>query len=187
MSTIERYRVAWSGFTGSPGVSTFYYFGSVDPAGSLHAMFDAIKGRFPSTVTWSFPATGDTIDDTTGDLNGSFSSAGAASVTGTDAGVYSAASGVVIRWLTGTIVGGHRVRGHTFLVPLAGSAYQGDGSISTTPLGDIQTAVNTYLATTAGLAQVIWRRPGAPGGAGHVAVTGAIVPDLAAVLRSRRS
>lgn len=187
MATIERYRVGWTGFTGSPGVSTFYFFGAVDPAGSLHAMFDAIKARFPNTVTWSFPAQGDTIDDSTGQLNGSFSSAGAASVTGTDAGVYSAPSGAVIRWSTGTIIGGRRVSGHTFLVPLAGSAYQGDGTISTTPLGDIQTAVNTWLGTTAGLAQVIFRRPGSTGGAGHVAVTSAVVPDEAVVLRSRRS
>lgn len=186
MATIERYRVAWTGFTGSPGVSTFYYFGSIDPASALRTMFNAIGVYLPISVRLSFPTSGDTIDDTTGKVNGTFSASSVSDVVGQDAGVFAAPVGALLRWRTGTVINGRKVRGETFIVPLVASAFQTDGSLGSTPLAALQAAVTTYVGTAAGLAQVIYRRPGSVGGAGHVAVTGGTVPDKAVVLRSRR-
>lgn len=185
--TINRFRIHWTGFTGSPGVNTLYFTSGADPAPAWRTFFSAIAARLPSVVSISFDSTGDTIDDTTGLVNGSWSASSAAPVAGTDASSYAGPVGACINWTTGTIVNGHRVRGRSYLVPLGGSSYDADGSLGSGTLTSLRGALATYVASSSGLAQVVFRRPGSPGGAGHVAVTGANIPDLAAVLRSRRS
>lgn len=187
MATIMRFRVHWTGFTGSPGVTTLYYNAGTDPAPDVRSFFSACVARFPTSVNWSFDDTGDTIDDVNGFINGTWSGSAAAPLTGTDASSYSGATGACINWNTASIIGGHRSRGRSFLVPLGGASYDADGSIGSGTLTTLRGALSAYLATATGAAQVVWRRPGSPGGAGHAGVIGGSIPDLAVVLRSRRS
>jgi hypothetical protein len=81
------------------------------------------------------------------------------------------------------------VRGRTFLVPAANGIYQEDGTLAPIILNEIQTAATTLAAPIAGGIQLgVWARPsgvGAEDGDFHP-ITAASVPDLAAVLRSRR-
>jgi hypothetical protein len=107
-------------------------------------------------------------------------------VNGGGSGAYSAPSGAVLHWLTGTVRNGRRLRGRTFIVPLANSNYEANGTLAAGTITAIQNA-GLALMDEATTRLVVYGRP-APNAADGVAalVTGARVPDMAAVLRSRR-
>jgi hypothetical protein len=95
-----------------------------------------------------------------------------------------APAGACIGWSTGDVVNGHPVRGRTFLVPLAAGMYEGNGTLTTGALIDINDAVVSLVNATASFE--IWHRPvSGLGGSEHVVTAGA-AKDKVAVLRSRR-
>lgn len=179
-------RVAWQNFYGAPGVSTFYcsQISTFRPA--LVTFWTALAQHLPSGVTIAIPAEGDEIDSVSGAIVGSWSEGTAFSIGGFKSQVYSGATGCVINWKTNTIAGRSRIRGRTFVVPLGGDQYAIDGTLEAGPLGDIRGLVETFRAATDGNLMILHRAVGGVGGlAGPV--TSANVPDLAAVLRSRRT
>lgn len=200
MASLNRYRAVWTGFQGGPGVSTFYSGGGVDLSAAIRTYFDALKTYLPSTVHILVQNYGDTIEDSTGALTGTWTQTASAEVVGTQAGNYSGVSGLVCAWTTGTVLNGHRVKGRTFIVPLGGSSYDAVGTLNDTITGPIAAAGNTLAASTN---MKIWHRPRAATpswtdvrGVTHAAkaayaggsatVTGCTVKDLAAKLSSRR-
>jgi len=201
MTVINRVRVAWTGFTGGPGVSTFYFSESTVPGGSLRTFFQSFTTFCPNTVTINFPTTGDQIEDSDGTIVGVWTAAPTTPITGVGGATgYSGTSGMCVDWLTGTVVAGRRPMGRTFIVPLASVAYQNDGTISDTLVTSVLAAANTMI-TAFGDDFLIWSRPFAGRAASPgpppvteipardglaVPVVGAKVPDLAVVLRSRR-
>lgn len=185
MANIERIRVAWSGFVGGPGVSTFYATDAASLLAPLRAMFNSMAGRFPGVVTHTFPSSGDTIDATSGALVSAWVGSAPAPTTGTDTGGYAAPAGAIIRWQTGTIIHGHRLVGRTFLVPLAKSNFDVDGTLLGTSISSISAAVQTFVTASAGN-MVVWSRPGGGTAGGFSAVNSAVVPDKSMILRSRR-
>lgn len=185
MSTLNRYKVVWDGVAGLPGVSVFYSLGSGPAGADLKAFFEAIKALFPSGLTWQIPVAGDTIDSTTGQLNGSFTDAGGGTVTSTGSGIWASGTGAYVTWLTNTVYNGRKFVGRTFLCPIFGSAYQSDGTIVNAYVTTIQTAADALV--TAGT-PVIYKRP-VPFGASNgtfAGITGALVPDKVTSLRTRR-
>ena len=83
------------------------------------------------------------------------------------------------------MAGGRRIQGRTFLVPLVASAFDSTGTISTAALATLQTAANGLVAYDT-IDPVVWKRP-TPFTVGSFAtITEARIPDMAAVLRSRR-
>jgi len=185
--TIQRERVHWTGFTGAPGVNTLFYGAGADPAPDLFTFFNAIKALLPTSVTVTYDFEGDTLDEATGALTGTWSGTTGASVSGTTSALYAGPTGAVMILRTSTIVGKRRLLGRMFLVPLVTDAYQSDGTIATSALGTLQTAAAALHGSTSGSSMKVWHRP-TPGHNGSVAaVTSIVVSDLAAVLRSRRS
>lgn len=197
MATIQRYRVAWTGFIGGPGVSTFYAASGSDLMSPLQAFFTSIAIGLPTGVTIQVSGTQDLLEDTTGAATGVDSIANPPEIHGADPASYPAPTGAVVDWLTSTYSDRRRLRGRTFLVPLGGGSYQADGSINSTNLTNIRAAAVTFLASASpGL--LVWRRPRAavPADGSRPAVTfragsSAVVTsvgvaDKAAVLRSRR-
>jgi hypothetical protein len=183
---IRKLPVAWQTGAGGVGVSVFYTAFGTDATVEVAAFFNAIKAFFPSGVSWNVPSSGDVVDEVTGLITGAWTAGTAASIVGTGAGAYAAGTGVYVRWQTGGIVGGRRVKGRTFLCPLIVSAYQTDGTILDASLATMNTAVNTLAA--AGKLN-IWHRPTAKGandGSTHL-VTAGSGPDHVTSLRSRRS
>lgn len=192
MPTMNRVRVAWSGFTGAPGVSTFYLDSATTDLGPLKTFFNAVNSFLPNAVQLNIPVSGDQIDSSNGEISGVW--------TGTNSGVvngfggtaaYSGSSGFCVDWLSGTIIAGRRRQGRTFFVPASVNAYQTDGTIiestRTSVLGAAMAMITAY-----GSALRVFSRP--VGGDGvtprpgaSVPVIAARVPDIAAVLRSRRS
>lgn len=186
--TMIRIRAAWQNWPGAPGVSTFYQDPAVAQAdaATVRTFFNALAALLPSGLTVTVPASGDLIEENTGQLSGSWSVTPAPTVvTGTGAGVYAGNAGGVCHWLTSTVVRGRRVRGRTFVVPLIGSAFAADGSLSSSTVTTMAGAASALLAATPNHF-VVWNRP-RPGIPGTKApATSSSVPDLAISLRSRR-
>jgi hypothetical protein len=186
VATIRRCEVTWSGLTGLPGLSVFHAPAGIDPTGSLVTFFNAIKGVFPTPLTWDIPNTGDELSDSTGVLTGGWAGAGGGAVVGTAAAPHAAGTGAFVSWATTAIVGGRRLKGRTFLAPLWNSGYDGSGTILLATQTTLQTACNA-LASSGVL--VVWHRPTTPGGSDGVshAVSAGTVPDKVTSLRSRRT
>jgi len=187
--TLARVNVAWQGWPGSPGVSTFY----LDPTpaqatiDSIRTFFNAFVGSLPTGLTINVPSSGDEIAENTGDITGAWSVATTPStVTGTGAGNYAGNAGAVIHWLTQGVVSNRRVRGRTFIVPIVATAFDTSGSLSTTFITTLTTAGNVLVAANPGLLNV-WTRPRPGLAGGRSEITSVRVPDLAVSLRSRRT
>lgn len=185
MATLNRYQIPWTGITALPGLSVFYSTGGSDATANLVTFFNAIKAIFPTGCSWSVLNSGDTIDDATGTITGTWTGVGGAVVSSTTAGSYPAGTGAYVNWQTGAIVNGRRLKGRTFLCPLLTSVFDTNGTITTPNLTLIGGAATTLA--TVGVMRV-WHRPTAPGaGDGSSAlITAGTVPDQVTSLRSRR-
>lgn len=187
MAVLMRVPVIWSGLSGLPGISVFHWDGGVSSdVSDIANFFDDIKPYFPTGLSWQIPGSGDNIEDSTGALIGEWSVTGGGTVGASGGtGGYAAGTGARVRWNTGAIVSGRRLRGSTFLCPLIGSVYEGNGTISGVALNQLAVA-STTLASTGALK--IWSRP-SPGGTDGTSATvlSGLVPDRVTSLRSRRT
>lgn len=198
VTTMNQVRVAWTGFVGGPGISTFYFDGSaVPPVAALRTFFAAMTGAVPGAVTMQVPAAGQGIDPENGTLEGSWSVGTApAPVNGGGAGAYNSAQGLEIVWNTDEIADGHAIKGRTFFVPTAAGIFDTNGLVSAAQVTSTQSAGGILLAGTPKMA--IWHRPKRgpkPAGGGPAPiiragswakVTSCTVPRKAVVLTSRR-
>ena len=185
--TILRIRSTWQNWPGAPGITDFYTndltVATYVPV--VRSFWDAIKALLPNGISIQVSGAADEINEVNGQLVGSQSTTTPAAVLGTAAGAYAGASGAVVNWNTSGVISGKRVRGKTFLVPLVG-VNDTSGSLTTGTITSLQTAA-AGLITGFGGTLVVFARPREfTGGQAHV-VTSASVPDLAAVLRSRRT
>jgi hypothetical protein len=187
MPNMARLRVDVGG-AGVVGASVMTFYGTTSGSGLPAAVvtyLNALKANFPNDVTFTVPGGGDLVDDATGNLTGSWSDGGGGAVTGTDNGAFQLGSGFRIKWGTGGIVAGRRVRGTTFMVPAASLCFDTTGRLGSATVSAIQTATNAFLSTVSPNL-VIWSRP-VPGRAGSShAVTSGTVPTSPTQLRSRR-
>jgi len=198
---IARVRTEWTGFNGAPGYTNLFFrdFGGAEDPDVTNAVatlaaervvtfWNAIEQYFPNDVTLRVDNIVDVLEDSTGTLIESYSTPVNAPIAGTNAGSYSAASGGVIGWTTGSIRNGRRIRGRTFLVPLASLVMSTSGRIEPGVVNTIQTAASALADNTQTPDLGVWARPTASGASdGQWAVcSGARVTDLPAVLRSRR-
>lgn len=203
MADIFRQRVVWSGFAGGPGLSTFYFAVPGSHSDELHAFLTAVAVFLPSDVHLHIEPGGDVIDPATGSLTGAWAGTPQLDVVGVGEGAYAAPVGFLTRWETTTIAGGSRLRGRTYFVPCVSSAFEGvNGSLTSGALAIMLAAAVAFVgAVTPNL--LVWQRPRAARvafsdgtGRNHKAVTArdgsigvvntASIPDLAAVLRTRR-
>lgn len=174
------------GFPGAPGYMTFYGDTPHTLREGVIAFVLAVKSAMPLDVNITVPSTGNIIQDTDGAVTGTWSDGADTTQFGSATGGYAGPAGACVNWATGVIVGRRRLRGRTFLVPLAGGAYQSDGSIEPTTLANLRSAASGL----AGIANMrIWHRPTKlnPTGGSSFLVTAGTVADRAAVLRSRRA
>lgn len=195
---LARMVVNWTGFTGAPGFTNLYFRnstpGTIDQAvvdnakTKVEAWIVAVRAACPAAVLTGLDPTIGIIDDTNGELQGYMSVTVAAPAGGGATGNYSAASGGVANWSTGTVRNGRRIRGRSFMVPLGGSALDADGSLNSGHVTNLRTAATALHAATGASRFVIWARPTAPGATdgGSAEVISSTVPDKVAVLTSRR-
>lgn len=159
-------------------------------AGAIGGAWGAFLQRLPLGVTVTIPGTGDTIDDRTGHITGTWSTGAAVQATASGSANAAAGAGACITWTTGGIVNGpsgipRRLRGRTFLVPLTTACYDSDGTLTAATFADVAT-FGTNLRAAGPLA--VWHRPTTKGGTdgNSYAVLSHKVRDKVAWLGSRR-
>jgi len=213
MTELIRIKLRWSGFVGGPGYSNFHFRdynagGDGNPiddayvqaaAGRVRNFFNGTKFLFPNTVTFHVENDAEIIEDTTGEMTDIRPVTGLTDVVG-EAGAttgYSAAVGAVINWRTSAVRRGRRLRGRTFLVPLSSTCYENNGTLNASCLTALQTAANGLITPTANEPELgVYARPHrtkntdgswttVPDGE-WAFVRSATIPDMTAVLRSRR-
>jgi len=184
---MHRLKVNWSGSgVVGPGLSVFHFStGASNGPDAVYDFFNAAPLLYPSTVTITVPSGGDIVDVETGALTGVWDDPGqGGTVNGTNSGDFFAGVGMRVKWLTSGIVGGRRVVGSTFLVPIAAAISDTSGTIDNSTVTSTLSAANAMLAAEPELS--VWSRPtpSRPGALSQVIATA--VPDKTSWLRSRR-
>lgn len=190
---ITRITAQWNGFRGAPGYSNFFFDDALAGAPAVEAaavavatFFEDISSRIPTGTSITIQPTADVLDEASGQITSVIDFSAPPSISGGNSGGYSAATGAVVNWNTSDYVNGRRVRGRTFIVPLGSSVFDGAGDLTSVSLSQIRTAAETLIGTTLDAPMCVWHRPvNGSGGSAHV-ISSATVPDLGAVLRSRR-
>jgi hypothetical protein len=200
MAHILRVKAQWSGFQGAPGLSVFH-FGAFDvgagwvPADSqsaadrLRTFFNSCGTSLPPGASVTVLGEVEVLEDTTGDLVEIHGITAPTPVPGNGGATgYASAVGAVINWKTNQVRKGRRIRGRTFMVPLAGDQYEGNGTLKSTAISTINTAATTLRTSTGKATLGVYGRPtGKDATDGIFALASAnSVPDMGAVLRSRR-
>lgn len=184
--------VNWTGFSGAPGFTNFYFGNTSDVTGAnsavttSQAFLDAIHFYLPVGVNVQASTEVEVVDPANGDLLDVITATASSPVwAGQMTGAYAAPTGGIVNWRTAGVHRARRVRGRTYLVPLGGDAYQSDGTL----LDSVRTGIVTATAGMVSSPFGIWARPFGPppvvAGALYDVIS-ASVPDKACVLTSRR-
>lgn len=198
MAVMVKVQCRWDNYEGGPGYTNWYGISDGDAAAAATALaarqrtfFAAIATLVPADVALIPQRQYQVLESLTGNITQEGSLATAPTgIAGTATGNYSAAVGAVINWETGQYnAKGHKLRGRSYLVPLAASAYNVDGSLSTASVTTITNAATAALGGTGSL--VCWSRPVKEDGVvvqqGQMnIVTSGVCHIRGAVLRSRR-
>lgn len=162
-----------------------------DVATKLNTFITSLRNHIPGTVSLQRLSDVEEIHPNTGTLIGVWGTASSTANSGAlpSTEKWAAPVGGVISWTTAGIRNGRRVRGRTFLVPLGSSVFDVDGTIGTTPLNGINALAAALRGGSSSTQFAVWARPTAPGASDGDAwpVLGHRVPDMAAVLTSRRA
>jgi len=195
-NNLLRIRTELNGWSGGPGLSTFYFdpgVVTIDAAmvtgvtGRVRSYFDAWKAYMPSTQSAQVNPAADILDFATGALIGQVSAGAAPSVvSGTNVSAAGPAFVCAVgRLVTGSFIGGKRLRGRTYAGPLA-SQY----TDSLAPEGGLTAAVQAGLVllntSGGGPALVVWHRPTGGGGGAIAGVINTSVSTTFGILKSRR-
>lgn len=191
---IHRVVAEWSGGKIGSGFSSFFFDAVVgdaqDAVDAVKSLFTGVYGltgtELPSGITIAFPASVDVLEESNGELQESISVTKPADTVGAASSAYAAAAGAVITWLTAAVIGGQRLRGRTFFVPVAGVGLDTQGTLSPVMLAQLNSAGTQFVASAA--QPVVWHRPTGPTAVDGDArdITGFRVQDKAAILTSRR-
>lgn len=188
-----RITARWTGFTGSPGYSNFFFAGggglisdAQQVSDRVATAFEALASVLPTNVAVTTEAEAAVIDSDTGELTG-FQPVDQERVPALGGGTsYSGASGAVVNWRTDDVRFGRRIMGRTFIVPIRADAYDDEGTLSTAALDDLRTFADTLTSWDFDSEFGVWSRPRGGSGGVFATATSYNVPDKAAVLRSRR-
>lgn len=198
MASLAKVTINWTGFQGGPGYTNLYFRNSTpgiitqavvnNAITKVDTWLDTWMGNLPPPVSVGVNATVEEIDDANGNLVAFWQGTPAAAASGSDTGVYSAASGVCVNWYTNTVRNSRRIRGRTFVVPLGGTQYDTNGTIGTSRLDAWRPAAAALHAATGDARLVIWGRPNNVAGDNGVSaeVTSSTINDKVAILTSRR-
>lgn len=200
MAELIRAKIRWNGFAGAPGYTNFHFQqgdGSsrppdmaVDTMAKVQQFTNDIRTLLPYQVTIKMPTELEIVDSANGQLIDVITAPTLPDTIGTATASdnYAAAVGAVISFRTNGIRNGRRVRGRTFIVPATSTAFENNGTLRATAIAACQAGATTLMSSTNGPTFGIFARPTGPSatdGLWFPAVS-ASVPDMGAVLRSRR-
>lgn len=157
-----RVRTGLTSVGGGPYLNTFYFDDeSTDSAASaataaVHAFWQAIAPQMITQCTWAVDSAvyAMTTDGTvTAILNGGSPHTGAGAIPGSPQPLI--AQGLV-RWHTGTYIGGREVRGRTFVPAIQQGDSTSTGTVNAPALTAMQNAINGAISSTANFA--VWSK-----------------------------
>jgi len=203
MTSIYQFRADLAGWTGGPGINTFYARGPGpisqsdmnDFAEQLRAMYNTFTLYLLGGSTVNIQSAVMELEDTTGALVAEHTITPPAQVGGIAGNSpTSRATMLKFKFTTDLVHGGQTVRGGNYLGPIAASAMTTDGAILPALMTAVPGAFDGLLDVLGPLRLAVWSRPrkadpangisARAGAAGHVqSVTAARLPG---VLRSRR-
>lgn len=183
----------WSGFPGAPGYSNFFFAGGGGLISDAQQVADRtaaalleLQFSLPADVTITVVPEVAIIDSDTGVLSEYIDITPPEPFSGNQGGSYSGPTGAVVNWTTQDVRFGRRIRGRTFIVPLSNTSYDDDGTLDSDTLSNLQSFANTLVGGDFDSEFGVWSRPRNGSGGVFASATGFRVPDMAAVLRSRR-
>lgn len=164
-----RVRAVVSGWSGGPGLSTFYFTDATEglaEAGHcvtrVRAALVAIAQWLPNSCSYQISPDVDIVNPIDGKVTDTLSGGTSAPVVGTSAGSSFLPTPVagVIRLKTSTFLAGRRLQGRIFISPMATATNTAAGiPLSTLPL-DAEAFIQALLDTgSTSPLSVIWRRP----------------------------
>lgn len=185
------YRAVWNVTGGGVGYSVFHVREGVTPdvetaanafATDLRAGLVTLGGDLPNDVSITFESEARELDIATGTLIDVHPVTAPAAVTGVQTGTYAAPAGARVDLITSSIVNSRRLKGHTFIVPLAATSYADNGQVSSSARGRLTTAFEMFRDELDMYSLAVWSRTH-----GVLADVISVTPDVqAAILRSRR-
>lgn len=172
MTNIYVQKVDWAGTYGHEGISRFAFVASDGGVptttqrdgvqAAVNAMITGAAGSLPADVKWTIDPIVEAFDGVLGGITGELPAAVAIPPgRGTNTGSYANGVGLTIKWKTGGMFNGRRVQGRTFIVPLAGQQFDGDGLVDTGVATAWQGLANAYITAmgTLSLTPLVWGRP----------------------------
>lgn len=195
MAEVTRLRATWTGWPGAPGYTNIFaqgnLIGTPQLDGALTAFHDFFAdavggtgGPLPRDVTITVDSEVAVFDETTGLLVDLGQGLTTDPVVNNNGLQMASPAGACITWRTATVVNGRLLRGRLFLVPLSTTAYEFNGTLTTSVMNDVLVAAQTLVVAIDTLC--VWHRPVSRAGGATGQVTSATMTDQAAVLRSRR-
>lgn len=184
--SMARLRVELTDPAMGSGVATHYFTGlTLDAQEAAKSFWSSLAAVMAGYVSIKVPNVADVLDETTGELLNTTVQGTEGNYTGGGTGAYAGGVGGAITWETAGVVAGRRVRGRTFVVPLAQNSYDTDGTLSAAVVTALSNAAQG-LITDAGSELVVWSRPRtALAGSVHPVVARS-VSDRVAWLQSRK-
>lgn len=184
-----QYRAIWTVTGGGTGYSVFHCDNAGDVSDAQQFVdavgdfFTGLQSAMPNDVLINGDAELVNLGED-GTLAAVFPVTPFPAVTGSGAFNYSRAAGGRIDWSTGAIVGGRRLTGRTYIVPMIAAAFSDNGLLTPAALDQMQTAGDALIAASiaAGIPLKIWSKKNAT----SVVVSTCSVPPAGAILRSRR-
>lgn len=185
--------LVWTGWSGGPGYTVLHTTKAgitttaVDNlVSALDHLADRLHFLVPNAVTLRASTEVKEFDPATGILANIYTSpVTVSSWVGSGGTLFSAPTGACISWGTAGVNRGRRVRGKSFIVPLANGAYDTDGTLSAGFLAPLNVAATDWRTSSA-YESVVWSRPRLGAGGAAFPITSHRIADKAAVLRSRR-
>lgn len=194
MAAIQRLKVFYSGnAVVGTAVSTLHFTGTGSATADATAaqtkifnLLEAIKATFPGGSLWTVSGQVDTIESTTGDLVSSIAIADVFSGGSASGEALPAANQLHLRFETGVILRGRRLRGHWYIPNVAELA--SNGNLSGAIYASLAAAKAAFMA--GGIVPLVYNRPVGPHGGTRlgqaVVVNDVIARPKFAILRSRR-
>ena len=211
MTVIARVKLEWTGFNGGPGYSIFHMrdFGLQDvgnwtnveaaaAAAKVEAWADGVRSIVAPPVRLKVLSDVEIINEQNGELENVVNAGIRNQMQNPAPGVggYSGASGAVVTWRTAGVRNGRRIKGRTFIVPCYAAAFQEDGTLSPAARLQLEASSQNLIAAEGTPDMGVYARPVKtknPDGSTTITADGqwffctsVSVPDMAAVLRSRR-
>lgn len=193
--TVARLDCVGSGWTGGPGLSSYYFYTDNPPTqtvvdaleAAVNAAYYACRSFLPLGISYQVQQEVRTYDEQNGMQIGDASiTAPADPVVGTDNGrQLSRATMMKLRFTTGVFVNGRRIRGGNYFGPLGYTALDTEGQLASAAKSTLTNAFSGLL-TVPNAALVVWHRPVDGAGGATGVVTSVTVGTKPATLRSRR-